>query len=221
MEMILFAGLGLLAGIFVNWLADYLIAKSELPNVRSRLRAPIIVIVSALAFAVLWFRFGMSIPLILTALYTIVFLFVLVTDLEHHAIFTIVLLPATILAELASPLSQFGMPRSLLGGGIAFVIVAGIYWMGGLMARLLRIQVRGGGSAFGRGDVYLATFVGFVVAFPAVFSAIIYTILLGGVGAIATLIYQRAKQGQYLSGTAIAYGPFFCIAGWAMMVIGS
>ena len=175
-----------------------------------------VVVITALAFAFLVAHFGVTIQFALTAIYTFVFLVVLVTDLEHRLIFDVVILPATLFATIASPLSQPNWRLPLLGGAIALVIVLGIYLFAELFSRARKIHIAGG--AFGQADVKLATFMGIVVGFPNVFPAILYTILLGGVGAILFLAYQFVVHRRVALTAAIPYGPFFCIAGWWMMV---
>ncbi len=217
MEWILFAFVGGAVGALIDYSSDRLLAAST-TRVRLPWRAPVIVIVNALTFVVVWIRFGVSAQAVLVALYTAVFLFVLVTDLEDRAIFSFVLVAGTVVAVIASPISQIGLARTLLGGVVAFAIVFGIYACSGLYARWRRLKIPGG--AFGRGDVYLATFMGVVVGFPSVLPAIAVTILLGGAGAIVFLAYQFIAHRRLALTAAIPYGPFFCLAGWAMMVFG-
>jgi leader peptidase (prepilin peptidase)/N-methyltransferase len=217
MEIFLSALLGLIAGVIVNRVADHLVAARSIPNVQHRFRAPIVIVVTALAFAFLAARFGMTIQFALTMIYTFIFLVVLVTDLEHRLILDVVILPATLFAAIASPFSQLGWKSSLLGGAVAFVIVLGIYLLAEIFARAREIEIAGG--AFGQGDVKLATFMGIVVGFPNVFPAILYTILLGGIGAILFLGYQLVVHRRIALTAAIPYGPFFCIAGWWMIVM--
>lgn len=218
MEILLCALLGLLAGVGVNRVADALIAARALPNVQARWRAPSVVLLTALLFALLALQFGITLRFALTALYTLVFLVILVTDLEHRLIFDVVILPATLFAALASPLAPMGWKLALLGGAVAFVLVLGIYFFAQFFARARKIQVAGG--AFGQGDVKLAAFMGLVVGFPNVLPAMLYTILLGGVGALAFLLYQFIAHRRVALNAAIPYGPFFCVAGWWWMVWG-
>jgi leader peptidase (prepilin peptidase)/N-methyltransferase len=218
MEIILFALLGIGVGVVINFSADYLLAASP-TRIELPLRAPLAVLASAAAFAFLAVRYNMSAPAILMSVYTAVFLFVLVTDIEDRAIFHWVLVAATFIALVASPLSPISWTRALLGGAIAFAIVFAIYAFSGLYARLRRIHVEGG--AFGRGDVYLATFMGVVVGFPAVFLAIVYAILLAGAAVVLLLVYQLIRYHRIDLHAVFPYGPFFCIAGWAFMVFGA
>jgi leader peptidase (prepilin peptidase)/N-methyltransferase len=250
MELILFALLGWLVGALVNRAADnlpvhhslldaphcpycntprhgrdqsavlsFVLSRGRCPNCDApiSLRAPLVEIVSALAFAFLWTRYGATVQLVLTAFYTGVFLLVLVTDFEHRLIFNIVILPATLIALLASPLSQVGWQRSLLGGGVAYVFVFAIYIAAPIFSRLRGHTVA---VPFGFGDVKLAGFMGIVTGFPAVVYALVLAILLGGVGAILILAYQFIVTRRIDLGTAMPYGPYFCIAGWGILVFG-
>ncbi len=215
MEMILVAVAGGLAGGVINWLADGMLGTS--PTRLTLVWRPFAVVgVTALAFVFLWTRLGATVQTLFFAIYTLVFLHTLVTDLEDRAVFPIVLVPATLVAIAASSFLPMGLTRALLGGVSAFVIVYGIYAFAGLYARLRKLNVQGG--AFGRGDVYLATFMGVVVGFPAVFPAIVYTIFLAGAGFAIFLLYQWIQTRKLLLNVALPYGPFFCLVGWALMV---
>lgn len=175
------------------------------------LRAPLVEIANASAYVFLWVRYGTTPQWFLSAIYTTIFLLVFVTDWEHRLIFNVVILPAIAFAALASPFSNLGWQRSLLGGVCAFVIVFAIYIFSGVFARVRRIEIAGG--AFGQGDITLATFVGIVTGFPAVLAAIVYAILLGGVGAISVLAYELLVHRRCALTATIPYAPFFCIAG--------
>lgn len=200
---------------------SYLLLRGRCPNCHAPipLRAPIVEIANALSFAFLWTRDGATTLLLLDLIYTDIFLLVLVIDLEHRLILNIVILPAILLAALASPWSRFGLTPSLIGGAVAFVIVLGFYFFGELYSRARNLRIPGG--AFGQGDVKLAAFMGIVTAFPNVLTAIVYTVLLGGIGVILFIAYQLIVHRRLALTAAIPYGPFFCIAGWAMMIFGA
>lgn len=216
MEIIFSALLGLLAGAGVNYAADALIAARGLPKTQMHGRALFICALTACLFALLAARFGATLRFALTAIYTIVLLIVLVTDWEHRLIFDVVILPATLFAALASPLAPMGWKLALLGGAVAFVLVLGIYLCAGLFARARRLKIAGG--AFGQGDVKLATFIGIVVGFPNALPMILFTVLLGGIGACVFLAYQFIAHRRVALTAAIPYGPFFCVAGWWWMI---
>lgn len=210
--------IGIVSGVLANRLADALIAGHRLPQRMFRGRVWLVLGIAVLTHAFLALRFGITLDFGVTAVYTFVFLVVGITDIEHRLIFNVVILPAILFALVVSPLSRLGWQSSLLGGISAFVLILGVYLFAQVFARARKIHVEGG--AFGQGDVKLATFVGLVVGFPNVFSAILYTILLGGVGAFGVLVYQWLVHRRIALNTAMPYGPFFCIAGWVMMVQG-
>jgi leader peptidase (prepilin peptidase) / N-methyltransferase len=200
---------------------SYLLLRGRCPNCHAPIpfRAPIVEIANAFLFAFLWTRDGAGIFLLLDLIYTEIFLLVFIIDFEHRLIFNVIILPAILFAVLASPWSRFGLERSLIGGAIAFVAVLGIYFFGVIFSHVRRINIPGG--VFGQGDVKLAAFMGLVTAFPNVINAILYTILLGGLGAILFITYQLIAHRRLGLTSAIPYGPFFCIAGWTMMIFGT
>lgn len=218
MDTFLFALLGLLSGVLVNRAADALTVHRVLPGAPNALRAPVILAVNAVAFAIVWTRDGAGIQLLLHLIYTFIFLLVLVIDFEHRLILNVVILPAILFAALASPISQLGFALSLLGGVAAFAIVFAIYILAPIFSRLRRHTLA---VPFGFGDVKLAVFMGIVTGFSGVFHAILYAIILGGVGAILFLTYQLIAHRRLALSAAIPYGPFFCIAGWFVMVFGT
>ncbi len=199
-------------------LLDLVLSRGRCRNCHTliQLREPGVEIVSALAFAFLWTQYGWSIRLLLTTVYTALFLLVLVIDFEHRLILNVVILPATLLALVASPWYPFGVGRALLGGAMAYLIVFLIYEFAHVFARLRKHSIA---VPFGFGDVKLAGFMGLVTGFPAVFSALLVAILLGGIGAIAFLLYHAIVHRRIALGAAIPYGPFFCLAGWAFMIL--
>ncbi len=220
MEIVLFAALGFLIGIIVNLIANRLF-RERVPDWEGALpfRPLLVDLASAAALTALWIRHsssGISPDLILLAIYTTVFLIVLVTDFERRYIFNVVILPAILMAALASPFTEIRAPRSLLGGALALVVFIAIYLFSKLFERLRGLSIRGG--AFGQGDVTLATFIGLVTGFPSVINALLFGIVLGGVGAVIMLVYHLVAHRRLAFNAVIPYGPFLCIAGWFYMV---
>ncbi|MBI3537218.1 MAG: prepilin peptidase [Chloroflexi bacterium] len=217
MEIFFVAIIGASVGALLARISAALYARYALAFTPSPRRAQIIAAVSAIAFAVLEISLGLNARFFFAAIYTAVFLLVAITDLEHRYIFNLVIIPATIFAALASPFSQFGVVRAILGGAIAYALVFFIYILAPIYARVRHREID---APFGFGDVKLAGFMGIVVGFPAVLNAIIFAILLGGAGAILFLAIQFARTRKLALDAAIPYGPFFCIAGWWLMANG-
>ncbi len=216
MGMILFGALSLVVGYAIHRLADVL-PKSHQADWRIPYRLPLIAITNLLAFNLIIVRAGVTIQSVLALIYTAIFLLVLVIDYEHRLILNIVILPAILIAALASPITRPGLALSLLGGALAFIVVFVIY-----IAAPIYSRWRGHTLAvpFGFGDVKLALFVGIVTGFPAAIFALFLAIFLGGIAAILVLAYQYARTRRINTGAPIAYGPYFCIAGWVFMVFG-
>lgn len=220
MEIILFAALGFMIGILINRIADNLLRdRAEGWSGALPIRPLVVDLASAAGLALLWLRYGaagLTVQFILSAVYTEVLLLVLVTDWERRYIFNIVILPAILIAALASPFSGIRTPMTLLGGALALVVFLAIYLFSKLFARWRGLTIQGG--VFGQGDVTLATFIGLVTGFPAVINALLSGILLAGVGAFLLLAYHLVVHRRFAALAVIPYGPFLCIAGWYYMV---
>ncbi|MBI5301288.1 MAG: prepilin peptidase [Chloroflexi bacterium] len=213
MEIVLLIGLGLLVGAGIHRLADALPTRApvwRIPN-----RAPLVILGTAALFAFLWVYYSATVQLALALIYTAVLVLVLVIDYEHRLILNVVILPAIVFALIASPFTKLGWMLSLLGGVVAFAFVFAIYIAAPVFSRW-----RGHTLAvpFGFGDVKLAAFVGIITGFPMCVYAMVVAILLGGFAAIGVLLYQFARTRRVNTGVPIAYGPYFCIAGWLLMV---
>ncbi len=60
---------------------------------------------------------------------------------------------------------------------------------------------------------------GLVTGLPGALTAVLLAIILGGIGALLFLTYQVAVHRRLALSAAIPYGPFFCIAGYFVMVL--
>jgi leader peptidase (prepilin peptidase)/N-methyltransferase len=190
--------------------AAFLIGKRECSSCGRpiSLRNPIVELSLAALFAVLYnFYNGQPIKLVLASLFTSVLLLVTVTDLEQRLIPNRAIVPAIVIAALVSPL-WFGPGwwLALVGGAIGY----GFFWLTvQLGERLL------GRGAMGWGDVKLAAFVGLITGFPGIITALVITIIAGGV---ISLILLATRIVNLRSG--IPYGPFICLGGFITMLYG-
>ena len=171
-------------------------------------RNPMVELVLAALFALLYnFYSDQLIRLVLASFFTAVLVLVTVTDLEHRLIPNRAILPAIVIAALASPL-WFGPGwwLALLGGAIGY----GFFW---LVVQLGdRILGRG---AMGWGDVKLAAFVGLITGFPGIITALVLTIIAGGVVSLVLLLTRIVNLRS-----GIPYGPFICLGGFITMLYG-
>ncbi len=188
-------------------------------------RHPLVEVGTAALYAFLWYRYALAGEMVLLGLYTLystIFVLVLVIDLEHRLILNVVMYPAWALALLGS----FVHPRpgfyklALLGFVLGFGLLLLIYWGGELFVRVLS-KARGkpvNAVAFGFGDVRLGGFIGLVLGFPDVLTALLVAILLGGLGGLLYWFVQAVIRRRYSLFTAIPYGPFLIIGAMLVML---
>ena len=158
--------------------------------------------VTGLLFVLLWYRYGLSLWLLLATLYTCFFIVIFFIDLEHQLVLNRVIYPAIVVALLAIPLTPNHDAAELLGGGaIGF----------GLLFLIAFIYPAG----MGMGDVKLATFIGLVVGFPSVFAALLISFVAGGlVGGGLLLTGLKGRKDP------IPFAPFLVAGGMVAMLYG-
>lgn len=182
-----------------SWVSSiaYLTVRFHCPSCGAPMpiRKPIVEIVNVLAWIGLYESRGLSLNFALGAFYVGVFLLVFTTDLEHRLILNVVILPALIVALLGSFLPGPPTPASaVIGGAFGFLF----FWLIAWISR----------GAMGAGDVKLACFIGLVVGFPNVITALLFGILAGGVAAFILIILRIKTLKSY-----IPYGPFLVFGG--------
>jgi leader peptidase (prepilin peptidase)/N-methyltransferase len=171
-------------------------------------RNPVVEIATAALFALLYSIYETDLlKLALASFFTAVLMLITVTDFEHRMIPDRAIFPAILGAALVSPL-WFGPGwwLAFVGGAIGY----GFFW---LVAWLGRKFV--GPGAMGQGDVTLAGFVGLITGFPGIITALVITIIAGG---IISLVLLATRVVNMRSG--IPYGPFICLGGFITMIYG-
>ena len=149
-------------------------------------------------------------------LVSVVFLLIIVIDMEHKLILHVVTFPAAIVFIVLGNLNpEMSLGRTLLGGAVGFGLFFLLYLLGGIFARSI---ARGQGNAddevaLGFGDVTLATIIGLAVGFPGVIEALLRGILAAGLFSIAYLFYMKMRR-RYSAFTPIPYGPFLILGAW-------
>lgn len=197
-----------------------------------RLRAPVIEIVNGALYAFLAVRYPPGIYFFVVALFTSILLLVAVIDIEHKLILNVVVLPATLLALLLSPILLANSAIeivslnfrliliSLLGAVVGYTLTYAIFLLGVLFLQVINRNraAKIDTVAFGMGDVKLAGFLGALVGFPAIFYVLIYAIVLGGVGALFVIVWQLLRQRGYSAFMPLPYGPYLILAGWISLI---
>lgn len=191
-------------------------------------RQPLVEVGTAALFAFLWYQYGLgerSTLLLLCTVYSVIFVLVLVIDLEHKLILNVVMYPAWVVALIGSFLhpSPYFYRLALVGGAVGFGLLLLIYLLGELFVKVMS-RIRGKpihAVAFGFGDVRLGGFIGLVVGFPYVLNALLIAILLGGLTGLVYWFVRAIILRRYSLFTAIPYGPFLVIGAMYVMFAGA
>jgi leader peptidase (prepilin peptidase)/N-methyltransferase len=179
-------------------------------------------------FAFLWWSFGPSLRLLLNTVYFSILLAILVIDLEHKLVPNVIVLPATLLALVATPLQLIITPPIYANYGFLALFSRGNNALP-LPTLSMISQLIGGVVAFGifflvwiispkgmgAGDVKLAGFVGLITGFPGALAAVFGSFIMGGVVALVLLATGKATRK-----TAIPFAPFMVIAAFLVMLYG-
>jgi leader peptidase (prepilin peptidase)/N-methyltransferase len=187
------------------------------------LRSVVVEVATPAIFVGLLWRYGLSVHLGLLSLYSAILILVTVTDLEHHLILNVVMVPAILLAMGGAFFNDdMSYRRALLGGAAGFVCLYGMFLLAQPVSALLsRLSGRGvSETPFGFGDVTLGTFIGLITGLPGVFLALLITLLSAGLGAALFWFVRAVIQRRYTLFTTIPYGPFLVLGGFVMMVYG-
>jgi leader peptidase (prepilin peptidase)/N-methyltransferase len=216
---LIFLFAGLLAGVAINTLADYLPSSSTplRPQWASwrwsaRKRPLLVFVCTAVLFAILPSLIQNTIDLIVNSFHISVLILIIVTDLEHKLIFDLVTYPATAVALLTSFIvssEENSIRLALVGAVVGFVIFFLFYWI----AQLIYGPGRG---ALGAGDVKLAMLMGAMLGFHRIFFALFLGVMLGGVITLLLLLSRRVGRQ-----TALPYGQYLAMAGIIMLIWGA
>jgi leader peptidase (prepilin peptidase)/N-methyltransferase len=154
---------------------------------------------AALAAVVAWLTGDTGVDRAFALAFGMVFLLLMVTDLDRRLLPNRIVYPSVLVALLASPWwSDRGTTDALLGAAVGFGLMLGPYLLmpGGL----------------GAGDVKLGALMGAVLGFPAVLVGIALGVLAGGIGALGILLVRRGARR-----TTMAYGPFLAAGALAAL----
>jgi leader peptidase (prepilin peptidase)/N-methyltransferase len=157
------------------------------------LRGVLTELATALAFAYLFSRYGLTGHMLLLSAYMAILILVTVIDLEHRLILNRVIGPSILLALIAA-LSTPGLTwqQALVGGLVGFLFF------------YIVAMIQPG--AMGAGDVKLAAFIGLITGFPVVVVALLVSLVAGGVVSLLLIVTRIRSRRDY-----IPYGPFLVI----------
>lgn len=222
----------------VYWLAlsHWLLRGGRCPHcgARRRLRPLAVELASAAALPYLWLWAGMAaggaadgsvaavIRFVAGATVILVFILIVVIDVEHRLILWSVVWPAAVAIGLLGIITPgHGLVKTVLGGLAGYAITLGIFLLAELLSRLLQL-VRGqplAEVAFGGGDVNLAGIIGFAVGWPGILLSLMIAVLAGGVFSFVYIMVQLIRR-RYVPYTALPYGPFLVFGALSIYLYG-
>jgi leader peptidase (prepilin peptidase)/N-methyltransferase len=132
---------------------------------------------------------------------------VVVIDLEYKQIFNLLSLLGAI-AGLITGTFLYGLPKTLLGGVVGFVIMLVLFWLAGVFVKIIG-RLRGQvieEVALGFGDVTLSGVLGLFLGFPGVLGGLMLTVFIGGAISLIYLLIMTLLR-RYRRFTALPYGP--------------
>jgi len=168
-------------------------------------------------FALLYWHYGLSAELGVTAFYGSLFILLMIIDWERGLILNKVVFPSMIAAVLISVFLPGSISVSILGNAFIFLpprlAQAGIGAAVGLGIALLIVLVSRGGM--GWGDVKMAALIGLVIGFPLVFFTLIMAAILGGLVAVILLLLKKKRRKE-----TVPFGPALSVATLVTLIWG-
>lgn len=166
-------------------------------------RLPLLEAGMGVAFALLYWHYGMTLKLAVTLFYVCLFTTIMVIDLEEGIIPNKIVYPASVVSLLiATFMPGQNIVNALIGSGVGF----GIF--------LLIVVISRGGM--GLGDVKMAALVGTALGFPMVLVAIMLAIFGGGLVAIVLLIARKKGMKE-----GIPFAPYLSLGTMATLLWGT
>jgi leader peptidase (prepilin peptidase) / N-methyltransferase len=206
---VLWAVVGAAAGWFVRWGSVKLARLEGLEPGHKLWQVYGPPVLGAVVFAAYAYELTSFPVLLVRSLFALVLVQVIFFDFEHHLILDRVMFPAMLLAALVS---VFGGRVGLWGQewwlGIAMGVAAGLIFLVIALAGAAIFK----GEAMGFGDVKLAVFLGLLLGWPYIFTALFYGVFLAAIGAAVYIVWHRSMKGT------IAYGPYLAAGALFMLL---
>jgi leader peptidase (prepilin peptidase) / N-methyltransferase len=149
---------------------------------------------------------GPNLDGISTALFSLVLLQILRIDWQHHLIYTIIIVPGSILALFLAVLES---QSALLSAFIAAVAAALIFMVFYALALFIYRK-----RALGRGDILLAFVIGAMTRLDQVFPALLLGMLLGALGGLFLIAIGKRTRHDF-----IPYGAYLCAGAIIVLLI--
>lgn len=203
---------GQAAGLLVDWLPLFGFGRGRTDShsgaTRSRWEVAF-EITTAAYFALLGWRFGISIDAVMIICFSVPLLVIGLVDLWTRLIHTNVIFFGLALGWVFAALDG---GRSLLDSVLGMAIGGGVFVLIFVVAILIYRNIRV--VPFGLGDVYLAAMIGAMVRVDLVMRALVFGIFLAGIILAALLAARVLSRKQ-----AVAYGPYLCLGALLTLIM--
>ena len=156
---------------------------------RIPIRLPIVEGITGLTFVLLYWKFGITLELVISLVYASLLIIIFVIDLERQLVLDRVVFPGMIIALVFSPfwpgiMGINALPGEALGRSVSSLAGGGL----GLAAMAIPYILYRRGMGFG--DVKLGALVGLMCGYPLVFVAILTSWIAGGLVAGILLTFK-------------------------------
>jgi leader peptidase (prepilin peptidase) / N-methyltransferase len=140
---------------------------------------------------------GVSMEGVGYALFSLILLQILRIDWQHHLIYTVVIVPGTILAWFFAAYDSREVLISAVIAAIAAAMVFGFFYALAILIYKKR--------ALGRGDILLAFLIGAMARIDLVVPALLLGMLLGALGGLFLIAIGKRSRHDF-----IPYGAYLC-----------
>lgn len=229
--------IGWIAGMLVNYFADYFPANRRLMKlyclqcgdpqgyvygilpIRCKthrhgrgIRVWLTLIIYIFAANLLWFYPHEDLSFLVSIAIWVYFGIVTIIDLEHRLILHSVSLVGAALG-LAVGIALHGVISTLAGGLIGLSAMF-LFYLGGIYFARILSKRRGDtdiDEALGFGDVTLSGVIGLLLGWPGVLIGLIFAVFLAGAVSLIYLMIMLIQK-RYTANLTIAYGPYLVVS---------
>lgn len=168
---------------------------------RISLRYPLVEILTAVAFLLVYLKSGLSVQTGAGFIFTAILLVTAFTDIDEGIIPDLITYPGIVIGLFLSPYTL-----GLKTAGLGAIVFAGIFLVTALLSH----------GGMGGGDIKLAGVIGAFVGFTGSMMTLVFSSLAGGLWAVVLLWQGKADRK-----TAIRFGPFLAAAAWLVWMYGT